>query len=151
MHAGRVEKRVDLGFTEDLGKAFLAARSADLDSGIVLAPAFFEGKAVKLLDGRKPPGAGRGGKSLRVAMNEIGLDIAARGGFERSAAPVEPAGEVGEIPRISQLSVLRGVKFGRLRLEKGADTCGGCHPRRSNTRSSSAARRAAVSSPRWRR
>ena len=155
---GGVEHPVHLLLRKRPRQAAVAARAADLDRGVVGAPALLEGEAVELADRGEPARAGRAREAGRGAVDEVVLHVRALRGLEAQGSPAEPAREVLEVAPVGELGVARGPELGRLRLQKGLDPMlGGDHgasppeaapPR---IRSWSAARRAVSSNPARRR
>ena len=146
-----VKQRLDLVEAKRLGQALRFARPRDADRRIVGAPAFLVGEAIKLPDRREPARAGRFGQPLGLAADQIGFDVRARQRVERQRLRRDKACKVVQIAAIAQQRVARRSGLGGLGVQKCRNPA--CrvgpraHPRRSRITSSSAVRRATLSSP----
>ncbi len=118
---GGREHPVDLVMRQRLGQAARPGRSIEAQRGIVAAPAFLVDEAKKLPDGRKPAGAGRGGKPLGLTGNEVGLDVGLLRTGRVGAPPRQPPGEIPQVAVVGAKRVRGGAPLRRLRVEKRRD------------------------------
>ena len=116
-----MQKQVDLCDLKGLGQGFGAARAFDLQRGIVLAPAFFKGKAIDLLDRREAPGAGGAAQPFGVAGDQVGLHVALLHSAEIQTLPGHPLRQIAQIAPVGEQRIARRAQLGGLSIQESGN------------------------------